>query len=103
MAEALRHWEQSRNLRKRQCDCLTKSDTAMKKLKKFVLSSSCLSLDENAMSKIVGGIFARATSCGTSCGSGDPVYIFNCNGDCYSKEGKYVVCIGPTKEYWKYC
>ena len=54
MAEALRHWEQSRNLRKRQCDCLTKSDTAMKKLKKFVLSSSCLSLDENAMYRIDG-------------------------------------------------
>lgn len=75
----------------------------MKKLKRFVLNSSCQSLDNSRMTDIVGGISLRSTSCSTSCGSNPPKTITNCNGDCISKEGQYVVCIGPTNVLWKYC
>lgn len=75
----------------------------MKKLKRFVLNPSCHSLDIGVMTGIVGGFSARSTSCGTSCGSYPSIYITNCNGDCFTKEGQYAVCVGPTREEWKYC
>lgn len=71
----------------------------MKKLKRFVLNPSCHSLDIGAMTGIVGGFSARSTSCG----SYPSIYITNCNGDCFTKEGQYAVCVGPTREEWKYC
>lgn len=51
MAKALRHWEQTRYLQKRQCNCLTISKyKVMKKLKKFVLNDAkVLSRDELAL------------------------------------------------------
>lgn len=75
----------------------------MKKLKKFVLNPTCHSLDANAMTNIVGGVKARITSCSTSCSYGPPLEIIGCNGDCISKDGQYVACIGPTQQLWKYC
>ncbi len=75
----------------------------MKKLKKFVINPSCHPLDIKSMSEIVGGVSSRTTSCSTSCGSNPQISITNCNGDCRAKEGHYVACIGPTKQYWKYC
>lgn len=75
----------------------------MRKLKKFVLNQSCHSLDANAMSEIIGGVSARSTMCGTSCGSKPYIMIVNCNGDCRAQEGHYAVCVGPTNTYWKYC
>lgn len=75
----------------------------MKKIKKFVLNSTCHSMDAAMMKEIIGGISTRSTSCSTTCGSSKPISITNCNGNCQTKEGHYVVCIGPTKQYWKYC
>jgi hypothetical protein len=60
-------------------------------------------LDASSMADIIGGISKRSTMCGTSCGSKPSISITNCNGDCRTREGVYVVCIGPSKQYWKYC
>ena len=63
MAEALRHWEQSSYLRKKQCKYQTSNFyNNMRKLKRFILSSSCKSLCNEAMLEIVGGA-GNGTSC----------------------------------------
>ncbi len=55
MAKALRHWEQNRNLQKRQCNCLILMTPKMKKLKKFTLGRNLESLSNADMTSIVGG------------------------------------------------
>jgi hypothetical protein len=75
----------------------------MRKIKKLVLSPSSHTLDIQTMSSIFGGISMRSTSCSTTCGSRPNISIYDCNGDCMTREGQYVVCIGPTNQLWKYC
>jgi len=62
-------------------------------------------LSDQNLYNITGGSSkaARATSCGTSCGSRPPLTMDNCNGDCLAVEGNYIACLGPSHVYIKYC
>lgn len=89
MAEALRHWEQSSYLQKRQCDCLTiLGKKIMKKLKKFILRSDVYRLTNIEQMNVVGGNTASTTGCG------DKSYD-TCSGTCYY-EGYEGSCVWVT-------
>ena len=75
----------------------------MKKLRRISIAPSDRMLDAKSMIDIAGGQTARLTSCSTTCGSNKGIAITNCNGNCISKDGHYVACLGPTTELWKYC
>lgn len=59
MTEALRHWEQSRDLRKKQCDCFTYKMYNMKKLKKFALNDARV-LSREELASIEGSLHIDA-------------------------------------------